>query len=179
MKKLFFTLLATVAFGFVADAQVFKLGLKAGPNFSNFSGGIDAIDYSARTSLHIGAAAELGITERFTLAPELLYSSQGADVDNIGDFNLDYISVPVLARIYVLSDKLSVDLGPQFSFLIDDAGKSFENESFDFALAGGLTLNVTKSIFLQGRYTIGLTEASKDAEVKNSVLQLSVGYYFF
>ncbi|HLA55506.1 MAG TPA: porin family protein [Flavobacterium sp.] len=179
MKKAILSAIILIACGLNANAQVFKLGIKGGPNFANFSGGVDGINYSSRTSFHIGGAAELGITGKFAIAPEVLYSSQGADVDGFGDFNLDYVAVPVLARIYILSDKLSIDVGPQFSFLVDEADEAFNNESFDFAVAGGATLNVTKSIFVQARYTVGLTDASKDAEVKNSVFQVSVGYYFF
>lgn len=179
MKKAILSLIIVLACSLNMDAQVFKLGLKAGPNFANFTGGVDGINYSSRTGFHAGAVAELGITGKFAISPELLYSSQGADVDGYGDFNLDYVSVPVLAKIYILSDKLSIDVGPQFSFLVDEAEEAFENESFDFALAGGVTLNLTKSLFAQARYTVGLTEASKDAEVKNSVFQVSVGYNFF
>jgi hypothetical protein len=179
MKTAILTAVALIALTITGDAQTFKLGIKAGPNFANFSGGIDDLEYRGRTSFHAGAAAELGITSSFAIAPELLYSSQGADVDEFGDFNLDYVAVPVLARFYILSDKLSVDVGPQFSFLIDEAEAAIENEQFDFAIAGGVTLNVTKSLFAQARYTFGLTEASADAEVKNSVFQLSLGYYIF
>jgi len=179
MKRAALTAMILILCSVTANAQFLKIGIKAGPNFANFSGGVDGIDYSARTSFHAGAVAEIGITSRFSVQPELLYSSQGADVDGFGDFNLDYVSVPVLAKIYLLSDKVSVDIGPQFSFLIDEAEESLENESLDFAMAGGVSINITKSLFAQARYTIGLTEASKDAEVKNSVLQLSVGYMFF
>ncbi|RZJ34378.1 MAG: PorT family protein [Flavobacterium sp.] len=178
MKKLILAAVFTVAAFVAADAQVFRLGIKAGPNFANFSGGADGIDYSSRTSIHVGAVAEIGLTKKFAVSPELLYSSQGADVNGYGDFNLDYVAVPVLAKIYVLSDKVSLDVGPQFSFLIDQAEEAFDNQSFDFAVAGGATLNITKSIFAQARYTFGLTEASKDAEVKNTVFQVSVGYMF-
>ena len=177
MKKTIISAITLILCCVSANAQFFKIGIKAGPNFANFSGG-DGINYRARTSFHIGAVAEVGITSKFSVSPELLYSSQGADVDGFGDFNLDYVSVPVMAKIYIMSDKLSVDIGPQFSFLVDEAEEAFENESFDFAVAGGVTLNVTKSLFAQARYTFGLTEASKDAEVKNSVFQLSVGYNF-
>ncbi len=177
MKNLAIILLCLV--GIQAQSQVFRLGLKAGPNFANFSGGISDLNYSGRTSLHAGAIAEIGLTSKFALQPELLYSSQGADVDGLGDFNLDYVSVPVLAKIYIMSDKLSLDVGPQFSFLVEEAREAYENESFDFAVAGGLSLHLTKSIFVQARYTAGLTEASREAEVKNSVVQLSVGYMIF
>lgn len=179
MKKATISAIVLLACNLNANAQAFKLGIKAGPNFSNFSGGVSSIDYSTRTSFHAGAAAELRLTTKLTIATEVLYSSQGADVEGYGDFNLDYVSVPVMARIYLFTDKLSLDVGPQFSFLIDEAEESFENESFEFAAAGGLTFNLTKSLFAQARYTIGLTEASKNAEVKNSVFQLSVGYYLF
>lgn len=176
MKKSIFLAIAFFAFAFTANAQVFKLGVKAGPNFANLTGG--DIQTKTRTSFHLGGAAELGITKKFAIAPELLYTSQGADVDGFGDFNLDYISVPVLARIYLVEDKFSIDLGPQFSFLVDEAEEAVDNEEFDFAVAGGVTLNITKSLFAQARYVAGLTEASKDAEVKNSVIQFSVGYNF-
>jgi hypothetical protein len=178
MKKIMFTALALFAFSTAAHAQLFKIGVKAGPNFSNFSGGVDGIDYSARTSFHAGVLVEFKATDSFGIQPELLYTSQGADVDGIGDFNLDYVSVPVMAKLYIMKDKLSIDLGPQFSFLVDEAEEAFENETFDFALAGGASLNVVGGLFVSARYTIGLTEASTEAEVRNSVFQASVGYMF-
>ena len=177
MKKQLFIAMFFLVSIFNSDAQVVRFGIKAGANFANFNGGAAGIDYNSRTSLHAGVLAEIPLGN-IAIQPELLYSSQGADVKGIGDVNLDYVSVPVLAKFYILSDKLSLDVGPQFSFLIDEAKESFENETFDFALAGGASLNITKSIFAQARYTIGLTEASKDAEVKNAVFQLSLGYMF-
>lgn len=178
MKKLILSAILIAGMVTTGQAQVFKLGIKAGPNFANLTG--SDIQTKTRTSFHAGGAAELGISKKFAIAPELLYTSQGADVDGVGDFNLDYISVPVMARIYLIEEKFSVDLGPQFSFLLDgdDIAEDFENEDYDFAVVGGVTLNVTKSLFAQARYVAGLTEASKDAEIKNSVFQLSVGYNF-
>ncbi len=177
MRKQIFIAMVFIASILNSNAQVLRFGIKAGPNFASFNGGVDGIDYKSRTSFHAGVVAEIPLGG-IAIQPELLYSSQGADVDGVGDFNLDYVSVPVLAKVYILSDKLSIDVGPQFSFLIDEAQESFENESFDLALAGGASLYLTKSIFAQARYTIGLTETSKDAEVKNAVFQLSVGYMF-
>lgn len=176
MKKFIFSMLMVFAIATTAQAQVFKLGVKAGPNFANLTGG--DIQTKTRTSFHGGGAAEVGLTKKWSLAAELLYTSQGADVDDFGDLNLDYVSVPVMARIYLIEEKFAIDLGPQFSFLVDEADTAFENEDYDFAVVGGVTLNVTKSIFAQARYVAGLTDASKDAEVKNSVFQLSVGYNF-
>jgi opacity protein-like surface antigen len=176
MKKAIFAIALFACFS--GQAQVFKLGIKAGPNFASLNG--NDINTSTRTSFHAGAAAELGLTSKFAIAPEFLFTSQGAHVDGPGDFNLDYVAVPILARIYLLSDKLSVDVGPQFSFLVNNNLKdTFDTKDYDFAVAAGLTLNLTKSIFVQGRYTAGLTDATTDAKVKNNVVQLSVGYYLF
>ncbi len=184
MKKLIISAILIIAGTLDVNAQVLRFGLKAGPNFANVSGGPSGIDYNSRTSFHAGVAVEFHPVGNFAIQPELLYSSQGAEVDGFGDFNLDYVSLPVMAKYYILSDVLSIEAGPQFSFLVDDAesfdefGNTIDNEKFDFAVAGGLGLNITKSFFAQARYTIGLTEVSKDAEITNSVFQLSVGYMF-
>jgi hypothetical protein len=42
-------------------------------------------------------------------------------------------------------------------------------KTFEFGAAAGLTLNVTKNLFIQGRYVLGLTEATKDAELKKFI----------
>ncbi len=169
----------------LTQAQFLKFGVKAGPNFSNFNGGPSGIDYSGRTSFHAGALVQIKLFSNFALQPEVLYSSQGAEVEGFGDFDLDYISVPVMAKFYIISDRLSIDAGPQFSFLINESETVFDevsgesdSESFDFAVAAGAGLHVSDSFLVQARYAIGLTEASKNAEVKNSVFQLSLAYLF-
>jgi hypothetical protein len=92
---------------------------------------------------------------------------------------LGYIAIPVLAKIY-LSKSFSLELGPQASFLLSEKNEFDVNDSntFDFAIDAGLGLKVTKSIFIQGRYVLGLTEVSSSASAKNSVLQLSAGIMF-
>ena len=92
----------------------------------------------------------------------------------------------------MITDRLSIEAGPQFSFLVDDSGAVFQEisdgaservegkkpESFDFAIAGGASLKIAGGLFAQARYTIGLTEISKNAEAKNAVFQLGLGYMF-
>lgn len=185
MKAKIFMALLLLGSAFSAQSQLIRFGVKAGPNFANFSGGVNGIDYTSRTSFHAGALVQIKPFDNFALQPEVLYSSVGADVEGVGDFDLDYISVPIMARFFVVTDRLSIDAGPQFSFLVkgadvvfDEVAGDADSESFDFAVAGGVTLNVVSGLFVSGRYSIGLTEASKEAEVKNAVFQLSVGYTF-
>lgn len=185
MKKLIVMAILLIAGSTQMNAQL-KLGIKGGVNFANVDGGPDGIDYKSKTGFHAGAVAEIKFGGNLAIQPELLYSSQGTKIEGAGDFNLDYVSVPVLVKYYIISDLLSIEAGPQFSFLVDDSndvagdiGDGGDNKSFDFAVAGGIGLNITKSLFAQARYTVGLTEVSKNADIKNSVFQLSVGYMLF
>ena len=178
MKKTIglFILLMSVS---TVNAQMLKFGLKAGANFSNLEG--DNVDGSTYTSFHFGAVVELKLLENLSVQPELLYSSQGTKVnsDAFDDINYNYITVPVLAKFYLTSKKLSLEAGPQFSFLVNEnVEDQFEGKTFDFGLAGGLGYNITDNVFVQARYIAGLTEASKNAEVTNRVIQLSLGYRF-
>ncbi|RXR20407.1 PorT family protein [Flavobacterium amnicola] len=180
MKK--FRLITTVLFllvSTVSQTQVLKLGAKAGLNYANFSG--SDLQTDAITSYHAGLSAQFKLGDKFSLQPEIIYSTQGASYANLNQEltqKLGYMSIPVLARIHV-AKIVSLDFGPQFSYLLSkDIDFDTDVNEFDFAAAGGLTFNVTENLFVQGRYVLGLTEISKNANVKNSVGQLSVGFTF-
>lgn len=159
-----------------AQAQDLKFGAKIGANFSKLSG--EGPDGDNLTSFHVGVLTELNLIENLSLQGELLYSSQGTELNN-EDYKLDYISVPVLAKLYLITDKLSLEAGPQFSFLLnDDVPDTFRTKTFDFAAVGGLGYNLTQNIFVQARYVVGLTDASREAAVTNKVIQLSAGLRF-
>lgn len=176
MKKLF--LITAVLFLGVSalNAQDLKFGAKIGANFSKLSG--DGVNGDNLTSFHVGVLAELNLIDNLSIQPELMYSSQGTKYQD-EKFKLDYVSLPVLAKFYLVSEKLSLEAGPQFSFLLnDDVPNTFETKTFDFAAIGGLGYNLTKNIFVQARYVVGLTDTSKDASVTNKVIQLSAGLRF-
>lgn len=184
MKKLCFFLLAFALF-FTVQSQVVRFGVKAGANFSDFTGS-DAknISTSVKVGFHFGALVELKLFENFAIQPEIMYSTKGAKLDDVEGIELDeidlnYITVPVLAKLYLISEKLSLEVGPQFSFLLDDnLEEQFETKSFDFAAVGGLGYQFTDSVFAQLRYVAGLSDTSKDAEIRNQTFQLSLGYRF-
>lgn len=111
-----------------------------------------------------------------------MYSTQGATLNGLGTQiknELGYISIPLLAKFY-LNDDFSLEVGPQVSFLLNEKNNFALQDcnTFDFAIAGGLTYKLGKHFFVQGRYGLGLTEPKRDASVKNSVLQGSLGYLF-
>lgn len=178
MKKTIVVLIAVLGFNSLS-AQTFKFGLKAGANFATLEG--NNVEGSTYTSFHFGALLEVKLLENLSLQPELVYSSQGTKIDEAAfdDINYNYITVPILAKFYLTKNKLSFEAGPQFSFLVNEnVQEQFEGETFDFAVAGGLGYNITEHFLIQARYVAGLTEANRNAEVKNRTIQLSLGYRF-
>ena len=149
-------------------------------NFATLAGDSDVA--SSIVGFNVGGFAEIKISEKFSIQPELLYSTQGAEIDSDGetvDFNLSYLNIPIMAKYYV-APKFSLELGPQASFLLSEKNDFDVNNAntSDFAVDAGLSFKITKNIFVQGRYVLGLTEVSSNAEAKNSVLQFSAGLMF-
>lgn len=203
MKKIVLSLLAVAAMGLSANAQqVVKFGPKAGVNLSNLSGG-DADNLDMKVGFHVGAFAEIFFTDKFALQPELLYSTQGAKGEILGgDFEAkyDFINIPIMAKYYVI-DNLAVEAGPYVGFLmkaeneLSGSTSSFsgdvkdEMKSVDFGLGFGASYSLDNGFFAGARYSLGLSKIGEknDAavlsmglgeDIKNSVIQISVGYKF-
>jgi len=175
MKKFLLTA-AALTCGLAMHAQ---FGIKGGFNFANFRGD-DAKGFNVLTSYHIGASYEshIGRSKHFSIQPELIYSRQGAKVDD-NKIELGYFNVPVLLKIYPTSG-FNIHLGPQFGMLINESRnfKAYDSQTFDFGLAAGLEIFATDNIFLQARYISGTKNVSGYADIKNSLVQASVGIQF-
>ncbi len=179
---MFFLIIASLSGSY---GQSLNFGIKGGANFSNFQGNSANLKSESITSYHAGAFVEFGLSERLSIQPELLYSTVGAKVSVAGavdDFRnkLGYISIPLLAKIYLIPDLLSIDLGPQISFLLNERenvnlGKS---NSSDFSLTGGVTLHILGPVFVQARYSHGIKDVKPNTEITNRVFQLSAGLRF-
>jgi hypothetical protein len=193
-KSILFIAAMIMSTTFVAAQEFVYFGAKGGLNFSTFSGDgfSDFEDESARTAYHLGLVAEIPISDRFSLQPEVLYSAQGFDIVRIENGNdlehqLDYITVPVMAKLYVFNG-LALEAGPQFGFVVEEAIDfgSTERElyddnrnDFDLSLGLGASLKFSK-FFVYGRYNAGLTDIYdvEGVEAKNSVIQAGVGLLF-
>lgn len=205
MKKLLLTLTAIVALSVAASAQI-SLGVKGGLNLAKATGD-DADGTDGRTSFHFGAYLTLDVSEKFSIQPELLYNSVGAknkstDFDpDFGDitteetYKLNYISVPVMF-LYKITPQFNIQAGPQFSFLASakdkyeisyDGGSTSGDEDIkdqfkglDLGFNVGLGANFGK-LNASARYCLGLSNIAdaEDADLKNSVIQVSLGYRLF
>lgn len=190
MKKIILSAIAVMAFGF-ANAQDVKFGVKAGVNFANLGG--DTEDTKALVGFQVGGFAEIKLTEKFAIQPELLYSTQGAkNEDSFGgetykyDSKFDYLNVPVMAK-YFVTKGLSVEAGPQIGFLLSakEDGEDAKDyvKSIDFGANFGVGYDFTENISAGIRYNLGLSnindsDSSDDYKVNNNVFSLTVGYKF-
>lgn len=196
MKKIILTTVAILTFGFISaqDNKEMSFGVKGGLNVSTLANADgDGVSVSSLVGFHIGGFAEFMITDKFAVQPEVLYSAQGAKFDDggdKGDWKLNYIVVPVMAKYYVM-DTFSLELGPQIGFLatsdIESGGISLdvkdETKSTDVSLCFGAGYVFAENFMLGARYNVGLTQVQKnlepgESEIKNSVFQISFGYKF-
>lgn len=97
MKKIILSAIAIMAFAFT-NAQETRFGVKGGLNLTTFAGG-NYWDAKSLVGFHVGGFAEIKVIERLAIQPEVLFSTQGAKLDDL-DVNskLNYINVPVLAK---------------------------------------------------------------------------------
>lgn len=174
---------ALAVFGFnYSNAQEVSLGLKAGVNFATFTGD-DSAEAKGMTAYHFGGVVNIGVTEKFSIQPEVLYSAQGAD-SYLGDFRLDYINVPVLAKFRVVNG-LSIEAGPQIGFLTSSKleGEDIKDlvKKTDFSALLGLGYMLDGGLNFAARYNFGLSNISDNdlnLDLNNGIFQLSIGYMF-
>jgi long-subunit fatty acid transport protein len=198
MKKIILTAAAVFAFSF-ANAQETKFGAKVALNIASVTGDIE--NTSSIIGFQVGGFAEIKISEKFAIQPELLYSTQGVEESYSEDeleikntIKLGYINVPVMAKYYATT-KFSLEFGPQIGFLtsakaeFEAEGESLEVdikddlESVDFGLNFGAGYDFTNNFSAGVRYNLGLSNVAKsesgdDNTIKNSVFSVAVGYKF-
>ncbi|MGQ2985110.1 porin family protein [Flavobacterium sp.] len=210
-KKLFAAAALMLGLSALAQEQppleatgIVRYGLKGGLNVASLRGDVD--EPSPRLGVHFGVTAEIRVSERFSIQPELMYSMQGIKEEGSlmidGNFvegeattKLDYIILPIMAKIY-MTEGFTLEVGPQLGLLnsarvkydIRSSNDTFSGstdisnqmKSLDFAVNAGLGYKLPSGLFFQGRYTLGLTNAydGDEAEIKNGVVQFSIGYQF-
>ena len=199
MKKIFFTLLLTGFFitGLQAQGEL-KFGVTGGLLNSDVDvslsafGLIDLTDIDAinKTGYYVGAIADIGVTSKFHIQPELTYASAG---------DLTYVNLPVMIKYYVVP-KLNIQFGPQLSFssnvddikgLIQDInGVVGSDNNLDDVintlgvdLGFGVGLDILDNLSAQARYSLELTNRysgplNNSLTIKSANLNIGIAYFF-
>jgi len=191
MKKIFLTVTMITFIAAGAFAQGISGGLKGGLNLANAVGS-DAkdADMKMRIAYHFGGFVNIGLSDVLSFQPELLYNSVGTKLDDDVSLHMNYFSVPLNLQ-YAIGN-FNIHAGPQFGFLLsakakaDVDGSSAEVDMKEFFKSTdlGINLGVGASfgkLHASARYTMGITKVwdMEDVDVKNGVIQLSLGYKLF
>lgn len=196
----------TLATG-TAYAQTAIAGnIKAGINFATVSGDFGGpVDKGARVGGVFGAGVSVPINDRLMFDVDFLYSMEGVKATfsdpDFGSFKFtqanDYIRVPLLLRVAVGSGTrpVYVVIGPSIGFLVrarakgEEFGEEFNEDlkddfkKADLGLTFGAGANVNERIFVEARYTLGLTDvnaadAESDDTNRNRVFTILIGGRF-
>lgn len=174
--------------------EKFGIGIKIGQNFSSVNS--VAVDRHA-ASYHGGITAQIGLTEKISLVPELLLSQTKLSTNpSIGDvlgnnalnpetYHLNYLMVPLLIQVKPFS-ALLLQAGPQYGILIDQKKDGIENAQLafkqgEFSFVGGAKVNLG-GFFVYGRYVVGLqniNDLQDQAKWKTTQWQLGLGMNLF
>ena len=202
MKKVLLIVVVTLLGLGNANAQEVKLGAKLGLNLSSLR---SDMDFDSKIGFNLGVFAEINLSDKLIFQPELLYSTQGASLEQSFDSNsfkitnsVDYLNIPLTLK-YGVTDKLFLEFGPQLGFLLSGESKYEETyggettsetedikeftNSIDFGLNFGVSFNIAENIMIAARYNLGLSnivdeEDRDDEKLQNSVFSLSLGYRF-
>jgi len=187
MKKvILFPLLMVMG---IVNAQL-QFGLKGGVNISNFTGGnFNNIEKSSLVAFHAGGLLRIKF-DHLVLQPEVLFSTQGAKLDDgttKADYKISYLNIPIMLQ-WQFKGSFYVEAGPQAGFKVsEDIPNSTIDEfakSTDLSIGVGLGFLKSKGLGIGGRYTVGVSKvgdfdsANIDPDFKNGVIQISLLFIF-
>ncbi|WP_291131473.1 outer membrane beta-barrel protein [Flavobacterium sp. UBA7682] len=145
MKKLLFTAVL-LAGTFFAQAQEVKYGVKAGVDFATVKVKFMGTSASAsETGFFLGGFANIGLSEKFSVQPELLYVA-------ISDSN--FFSLPLLVK-YAVAEKIGLLAGPSLNYFSD-----FEEDKLKLNIDFGATYDITEEIDVNAKYSLGMGDVS-------------------
>jgi hypothetical protein len=181
MRKLLIASVLVLAPAFLF-AQGVGIGIKAGANFANLA--TDNFSTSSITSYHVGAYVNIKFSEKWGVTPEVLWSAQGAELDDV-ELNTDYVTVPIMLRWRII-DLISLEAGPQFNFLTsakyDDIDVKDDLKSNTTSVAVGALVHLPIGFNGGVRYIVGVSDLSDSdgvGELKDRTFQIYVGWTLF
>lgn len=184
---------------FDVNAQELKeFGLKVGLNFSNIYGK-DKGETSLKTGFVAGGFVLFGLTDNFSLVPEIYYTQKGFESSNVEIVTtLDYLEFSFLGNYELPTErdiKVNIFGGPAVDLKLRSRIKTTtENVSqesaldnitrFDFALIVGGNFSISAfngRVLVEPRYTVGFIsfdDTAADSDLKHSVFSIMLGYSF-
>jgi Outer membrane protein beta-barrel domain len=204
MKKRIGVLLAVLLLaGTQLFAQSFQLGIKGGGNLSNFlsAQNPNQSSYSALAGWNAGVFVNFWLGNHFAIAPEVLYTTEGAGIKTTANhnngtvtvdnnLNLRYVSLPLMAKLR-FTGGFYIEAGPQVSLNVssssweDQSVKNLTNTA-ELGAAAGIGYQSPIGLGVGLRYTVGLTTVDNtrdatwgDINMHNSSFSLDLFWTLF
>ena len=178
-----------------ASSLKVSAGIKAGLNMSTISNEMTDIEFlpDMKPAFHAGILLNLNFGYKnnvpgfFGLQTELLYSQQGFAL-NGNNINFNYITVPLLAKLY-LYQGFNFELGPWFGFLLGvDPNSTVIKENNiqlsglkggkDAGIAAGIGYDFNFGLVVGARYQHGLSDMASNLLWTNRNIAVSLGWKF-
>ncbi|MCK0200357.1 porin family protein [Ornithobacterium rhinotracheale] len=188
MRKLILTSVVALIGLCSMQAQHLGFGVRGAYNYSSLRGtAATGLSLEGRSGYQVGLFAEVPLLGKWSVQPEVYYSTQGAkNLFNQGDeFKTQNINIPILAKYYIVSG-LNVQFGPQISFKTGSdysfdkarvnqawknisSGEMAKGTNFGAVLGLGYRVPVV-GLSIDARYTLGLTNVVNDDQtVKEAI----------
>ena len=187
-----------------STAFVMKYGVKAGLNMTSMSNDM-ALEpgFGMGVGFRVGGFLNMRWGQRtenslpgtglWGFQPEIMYSNQAVKTD-AGDIKMNFISVPLLAKVYPTT-ALSIEVGPELSYLISTSPDMMtfkstaanidrseinigECKGLNVGVAAGVAYDFEMGLTLGARYTYGFTDMAKNLKWKPSNIQVTIGWMF-
>ncbi|WP_100611665.1 porin family protein [Confluentibacter lentus] len=175
MKKiLLLTLLLSISIEGFSQSGTF--GVRGGYNISNLD--FDVLPNTVnkhRNSFYIGFFADYILSSSVSIVPELQFSAEGANDEKL---HLDYIQAPIFFK-FRLSPRIKLGIAPQAGWKVHKLNDGVKDLAFSGV--GGLEYKINEVLFIDARYTYGITNIFHDdlgIEARNTNIQIGVGYQF-
>jgi opacity protein-like surface antigen len=167
--------------------------MRAGLNMSDIAG----LDSEKRNDYYVGAYLSVKFNKQFTLQPELNYSRQGAklngvQVDEIREITIEYLSLSILAKVYLVGN-LHLTFGQYIDVNLYDniyhSNDFFLFPHLDLGFIVGAGFDIISNLTVEARYRHGLIDvynrnpdeviiSNIDGKNINQVIQLGLAYKF-
>lgn len=185
MKKIRITLIIAILGYSTINGQEDTFGLSAGYGSLttelkiSYDGNSESTSDSAG-GFYIGLFKEFYINEKLAIRPEFQYAMYNSDGDNSSVFLL-----PVMLKFKIVNS-LYVSTGPQFDYLLENDVSADEINKFGLGLAFGTEVDLTKKLFINLRYSFGVSERLKNDDILEPIkidarfdtFNLGLGYHF-
>jgi hypothetical protein len=186
MKLLFISgALLLAGFAHAQHHSNVHFGLKGGLNISNLKSSPEQ-NLESKAGFNAGGLAHIHLSKSWALQPEIMYSAQGAQKDDM-KWRLNYVNVPLQLQ-YMFDKGFRIQTGPQLGILATattkqgdtkvDVKEAFKTAEFGWTI--GASYVGESGLGIDGRYNYGITRINENdgTDLYNRGFQVGLFYVF-